>query len=136
MDTMDKLFRARAGDRRRGLVAGDDEWSWDEVVAAGSARAALLASLRRPGPFHVATLLDNVPEHVFWLAATAMSGAVVVGGNTTHRGADLARDLAHTQCQVLVTDAAHLPLVDGLDLGPGNGTAGAANERVVVVDGA
>jgi fatty-acyl-CoA synthase len=134
MDTMDELFRARAGDRRRGLVAGDDEWSWDEVVAAGSARAALLASLRRPGPFHVATLLDNVPEHVFWLAATAMSGAVVVGGNTTHRGADLARDLAHTQCQVLVTDAAHLPLVDGLDLGPGIGTAGGANERVVVVD--
>ena len=136
MDTMDELFRARAGDPHLGLVAGEDEWRWDQVVAAGAARAALLASLRRPGPFHVATLLDNVPEHVFWMAAAAVSGAVVVGGNTTHRGAELARDLAHTQSQVLVTDTAHLRLVDGLDLGPGIGVAGADNDRVVVVDSA
>ena len=72
---------------------------------------------RAPGPFHVATLLDNVPEHVLWLGAAALAGAVLVGGNSTHRGADLARDLAHTECQLLVTDRAHLPLVDGLDLG-------------------
>ena len=41
------------------------------------------------------------------------SAAVCVGANPTHRGADLARDLAHTRCQFLVTDRAHLPLVDG-----------------------
>ena len=83
-------------------------------------RAAFLAERRAPGPFHVATLLDNVPEHVLWLGAAALAGAVVVGGNSTHRGADLARDLAHTECQLLVTDRAHLPLVDGLDLGSGH----------------
>ena len=85
------------------------QWTWREVVAASGARAALLAERRAPGPFHVATLLDNVPEHVLWLGAAALAGAVLVGGNATHRGADLARDLAHTECQLLVTDRAHLP---------------------------
>jgi fatty-acyl-CoA synthase len=134
MDTIAELLLARAGDGRVGMVAGDDEWSWHTIVAEAGARAALLAERRAPGPFHVATLLDNVPEHVLWLGAAALAGAVVVGGNSTHRGADLARDLAHTECQLLVTDEAHLPLVDGLDLGAGIGTVSASSPRVAVVD--
>ena len=104
------------------------------MAGAGGPGRAAEPSDGPPGPFHVATLLDNVPEHVLWLGGAALAGAVVVGGNSTHRGADLARDLAHTQCQLLVTDRAHLPLVDGLDLGPGIGTVGASSPRVVVVD--
>jgi fatty-acyl-CoA synthase len=134
MDTIAELLVARAGDGRPGLVTGDARWTWAEVVAASGARAALAAELRAPGAFHVATLLDNIPEHVFWLGAAALAGAVLVGGNPTHRGADLARDLAHTECQLLVTDRAHLPLVDGLDLGPGIGVVSASSGRVLVVD--
>ncbi len=134
MDTIAELLLARAGDGRRALVGADEEWTWRDLVDAGASRAALLADRRAPGPFHVATLLDNVPEHVLWMAAAAMAGAVVVGGNSTHRGADLARDLAHTESQLLVTDRAHLPLVDGLDLGTGIGTVSASSRRVVVVD--
>jgi len=136
VDTMAELFRARAGDERPGLVAGDHRYSWAQVVAAAAERAALLDERRRPGSFHVATLLDNVPEHVLWIGAAALSGAVVVGGNPTHRGAELARDLAHTECQLLVTDRAHLSLVNGLDLGAGIGTVVPSSERVLVVDGA
>jgi fatty-acyl-CoA synthase len=135
VDTIAELLAARTDDDRPGLVAGDASWTWAEVVAQSAARASLLAELRSPGSFHVATLLDNVPEHVLWLGAAAMDGAVVVGGNPTHRGADLARDLAHTECQLLVTDRAHLPLVDGLDLGPALGTVSPGNPRVLVVDG-
>jgi fatty-acyl-CoA synthase len=134
MDTIAELLLARAADGRPGLVAGDDVWSWREVVAASGTRASLAAERRAPGAFHVATLLDNVPEHVLWLGAAALAGAVLVGGNPTHRGADLARDLAHTECQLLVTDRAHLPLVDGLDLGAGIGVVGVSNRRVIVVD--
>ncbi len=134
MDTIAELLLARSGDGRPALVGGDEAWTWRDLVEAGAARAALLADRRAPGPFHVATLLDNVPEHVLWLAAAAMAGAVVVGGNSTHRGADLARDLAHTESQLLVTDRAHLPLVDGLDLGTGIGTVSPSSRRVVVVD--
>jgi fatty-acyl-CoA synthase len=134
MDTMAELLLARAGDGRPGLVSDDRQWSWQEVVAASAARASLLAEGRAPGPFHVATLLDNVPEHVLWLGAAALAGAVLVGGNPTHRGTDLARDLAHTQCQLLVTDRDHLSLVDGLDLGAGIGVVSASGQRVLVVD--
>lgn len=134
METIAELLSARHGDRRRGLVAGDEAWTWDEVVTAARARAAWMAARRAPGPFHVAVLLDNVPEFVFWLGAAAVAGAAVVGANPTHRGAELARDLAHTRCQFLVTDRAHLPLVDGLDLGPALGTASGTHPRILLVD--
>jgi fatty-acyl-CoA synthase len=82
----------------------------------------------------VAVLLDNVPEFVFWLEATALVGAVMVGANPTHRGDELARDLSHTDCQLLITDRTYLPLVDGLTIGPTIGTVTAANPRVLVID--
>src|ERR1700722_2714630 len=106
MDTFANLLLARAGDSGRALVAGDEEWTWRQLVAAGGARAAWLAERRGPGSVHGAPLRDNAPEHVLWLAGAAMAGAVVVGGNSTHRGTALARDLAHTECQLLVTDRA------------------------------
>ncbi|MHB8329973.1 MAG: AMP-binding protein, partial [Acidimicrobiales bacterium] len=134
VETMAHLLAARAGDDRPGLVAGDHRWSWDAVLSAGAARASLAGHLLAPGPAHVAVLLDNVPEYVLWLGAAALAGAVVVGANSTHRGPDLARDLAHTECQLLVTDRAHLPLVDGLELGSGIGRARPGNPRVLVVD--
>jgi fatty-acyl-CoA synthase len=134
MDTIADHLLARSADPRPGLVAGDDRWSWRQVVEESRARADWLTAERSPGPFHVAVLLDNVPEFAFWLGATALTATVCVGANPTHRGPDLARDLAHTRCQILVTDRAHLPLVDGLHLGDALGTVSAANTRVLVVD--
>jgi fatty-acyl-CoA synthase len=134
METMAELLLARAQDDGPGLAAGDTALSWRQVVGAGTVRASLLAERRQDGPFHVAVLLDNVPEFAFWLGACAMAGAVVVGANPTHRGPDLARDLAHTRCQLLVTDRRHLPLVEGLDLGAGIGVVAAGSPRVLVVD--
>jgi fatty-acyl-CoA synthase len=129
MPTIDELIRRRAGDHRTGLVFEDRSWTHAEVVAAQAERAALLASLRRPGPFHVALLMDNVPEFVFWMGGAALAGAVLVGGNPTHRGDELARDLAHTECQLLVTTAGYAGLVDGRHLGPS-----LPAERVLVID--
>ncbi|HEX3462376.1 MAG TPA: AMP-binding protein [Acidimicrobiales bacterium] len=129
MPTIDELIRERAGDHRTGLLFGDRSWTYAEVVAAQAARAAVLTQLRAPGPFHLALLLDNVPEYVFWMGAAALAGAVVVGGNPTHRGDELARDLSHTQCQLLVTDGHYTKLVDGYDLGPS-----LPPDRILVID--
>ncbi len=131
MQTIDVLIRQRAGDHREGLLFADRAWTHDQVVQAQADRAAVLASLRRSGPFHVALLMDNVPEYLFWMGAAALAGAVIVGGNPTHRGDELARDLSHTQCQLLVTNAEYFPLVDGYDLGPA-----LPAERILVVDDA
>ncbi len=119
---------------RLGLVANDLRLSHAEVVGLAAARAAWLRSLRQEGPFHVALLLDNVPEFVFWLQAAALAGAVVVGANPTHRGDELVRDLSHTECQFLVTDSTYLPLVEGSRIGDALGEVGAANPRVLVLD--
>jgi fatty-acyl-CoA synthase len=105
------------------------------VVAEATRRAALWSGLRSPGPPHVGVLLDNVPEHHFWLGACALSGAVYVGANPTHPGPALAHELSFTACQLLVTDRAHLALVEGHDLGPAIGVAAADNPRVHLVDG-
>ncbi len=133
-ETIAHAVLARAHDERPGLVAGDRHLTHAEVVAQAATRAAWLRAQRTPGPFHVAVLLDNVPEFVFWLEAAALVGAVVVGANPTHRGDELARDLTHTECQLLVTESTHLPLVDGLAIGDTLGTVSAANDRVLVLD--
>jgi fatty-acyl-CoA synthase len=129
MPTIDELIRFRAGDHRTGLVFEDRSWTHAQVVAAQAERAALLASLRKPGPFHVALLVDNVPEFVFWMGGAALAGAVMVGGNPTHRGDELARDLSHTECQLLVTTTGYAELVEGHDLGPS-----LPAERILVID--
>ena len=124
----------RAGDDRLGLVAGDLRLTHAEVVSKAATRAAWLLDRRDSGPFHVALLLDNVPEFVFWLEAAALVGAVVVGANPTHRGDELVRDLTHTECQLLVTESSALPLLDGARIGDALGTVSAESTRVFVVD--
>ena len=62
-------------------------------------------------------LLDNTPDYLFTLFGAALAGAAVVGINSTRRGAELAADIRHTDCRLVVTDAALAPLLDGLDLG-------------------
>ncbi|MCB9372129.1 MAG: AMP-binding protein [Microthrixaceae bacterium] len=116
-DTVDAFLRAHAGDPGVALRFEDDTWSWPEATAAAARRAALLLAERRPGPLHVGLLADNIPEYVHWLSAAALAGATVVGINPTRRGAELARDIAHTECQVLVVDPSYRDLLDGLDLG-------------------
>jgi fatty-acyl-CoA synthase len=133
---MADAWAARAGDDAPGLRYEDAEWSWSAVVGEAARRATWWSDLRTAGPPHVGVLMDNIPEHHFWLGACALSGAVYVGANPTHPGPALASELAFTQCQLLVTDRAHLALVEGHDLGPAIGIATADNPRVCVVDAA
>ncbi|MCZ4119569.1 AMP-binding protein [Streptomyces sp. H39-S7] len=128
--TVAELVRARWKDHRPGLKYRDLVLTHHETAAASAARAALLRDLLPPGAQpHVGVLLDNVPEYPLWLGAAALAGATVVGVNPTRRGPELARDIAHTECALLVTERAHLPLLDGLDWGPS-----LSRDRVLVVD--
>lgn len=105
------------GDRRTALRCGDLELTHHQVAAGAAARAALLAELLPRGAEpHLGVLLDNTPEFALWLSAAALAGAAVAGINPTRRGPELARDILHTECAVLVTGRAHLPLLDGLEL--------------------
>ncbi|MFC3454413.1 AMP-binding protein [Amycolatopsis speibonae] len=115
--TIADLLLARAGDSRPGLRTRDREWTWDEVVRASAARAALARRLRRDGSFHIAVLLENVPEFVFWLGAAALAGATVIGVNPTRQGGYLEQEVRHTEPQFVITDETGLSHLEGLDLG-------------------
>ncbi|MCB5182509.1 AMP-binding protein [Streptomyces antimicrobicus] len=116
--TVAELITRQWGDHRPGLRYGDDVvLSHHRVAQEAAVRAALLRDLLPRGAEpHVGVLLDNTPEFPFWLGAAALSGAAVAGINPTRRGVELARDILHTDCRILVTERAHLPLLDGLDL--------------------
>ncbi|MEU6220268.1 AMP-binding protein [Streptomyces sp. NPDC047022] len=112
-----ELVGARWGDRRPAVWFEGRVLSGHDVAAGAAARAALLADLLPPGSVpHLGVLLDNTPEFPLWLSAAALGGAAVAGVNPTRRGPELARDILHTECGVLVTERARLPLLDGLEL--------------------
>ncbi|HUF83272.1 MAG TPA: AMP-binding protein [Acidimicrobiia bacterium] len=111
------LVVARADDDHPAILFEDETISYRSFVAEAAARAALLTDARRPGPFHVGVLLENVPEYLYWIGAVALAGAAVVGINPTRRGDELAHDVRHTDCQLLVTDGSGAQLLAGLDLG-------------------
>ena len=115
--TMRELLLERANDDSPALFFEDQSWTWREVFQACCDRADAFLSWRRPGPFHVGVLLENVPEYLFLSGAAALSGATLVGINPTRRGAGLQRDIRHTDCQILVTEDRHASLLENLDLG-------------------
>jgi len=68
-----------------------------------------------------------VPEFLFWIAGSALVGATTVGINPTRRGDELAHDIRHTDCQLIITDSGHAPLLDGLE-------TGVEPDRVILID--
>jgi fatty-acyl-CoA synthase len=115
-ETIAEVLVARVGDDRVGLVFEGRTWTWGEVIEESLARAALLREWGLEGG-HVGVLLDNLPEYVFLLAAAALTGSVIVGANDTRRGVELAGDLRHAGCDVVLTDSAKAHLLAGADVG-------------------
>lgn len=126
--TVAELVRAQWGDHRIGARQDGVTRTHHEMAGAAAARAALLTELLPRGAEpHIGVLLDNVLEFPLWLGAAALAGAAVAGINPTRRGRELARDIRHTDCALLITERAHLPLLAGLDLA-------LAPERILIVD--
>ncbi|WP_183098798.1 fatty-acid--CoA ligase FadD1 [Nocardioides pelophilus] len=129
-ETLQQLLRERATDEQPAVLHEDTVVSWrDYVRASADEAAALLDVVDRERPVHVGTLLGNGPQMLRAMAAAALGGYVLCGINTTRRGAGLAADVLRAECQVLLTDDEHQPLVDAVadDLA-------AANVRVVNTD--
>ncbi|HZC52888.1 MAG TPA: fatty-acid--CoA ligase FadD1 [Mycobacterium sp.] len=116
-DTMQALLRKRLSDPAVAVKHLDLQWSWSQYLATSAARAAALLGAADPQrPMHIGALLGNTPEMLAQMAAAGLGGYVLCGLNTTRRGAALAADIRRADCQFVVTDAEHRPLLDGLDL--------------------
>ncbi len=125
--TFADLVAARADDDHVALWFEGRSWTWREVVAQARVRAAIAeargtaSAVRRPqdptpGPaMHVGVFCENTPEHLFWWLGLALVGITYVGINPTRRGADLAHDIAFTDCGLLVVDETRRSLLAGLD---------------------
>ena len=116
-ETVAELVRSREHDDSTGLLFEDRTWTWREVIDECRTRAALLAALRAPGPFHIGVLMENTPEHLFLLGGAALASATVVGINPTTRGEELARNVRHTDCQMVFTAPEQAAIIEDLDLG-------------------
>ncbi len=119
MRTYAEVVRSRAQDEHEGLRFEGRSWSWAEVIAEASARAAVLDGIEPGGDrsqVHVGILMQNTPDYVFWLLAAALSGDVVVGINPTRRGAELTHDMLHADCDLLISEPLYLEAEDRAEL--------------------
>ena len=113
------LFRRNGTDpaiRDRPAVRFEEStWTHADLLGAGSRFAQLLLGQLDPErPPHVAVLLDNVPAYLFTFAGAALTGATVVGLNHTRRDEHLLRDIEHTDCQLVITEPRHMPLLEAI----------------------
>jgi len=116
-DTVQQLLRCRTADDAVAVKYEDRTWTWRQHLCDASSQAsALLGIADQTRPMHVGTLLGNTPDMLTQMAAAGLGGYVLCGINTTRRGEALLADVRRADCQILVTDAAHRPLLDGLDL--------------------
>ncbi|BBZ76953.1 acyl-CoA synthetase [Mycolicibacterium anyangense] len=116
-ETVQQLLRERCSDTGPAVKFGDQVWSWQEHLDEAARQAAALIALSDiERPLHVGALLGNTPAMLTAMAAAGLGGYVLCGVNNTRRGGALARDIATAHCQILLTDAAHRGLLDGLDL--------------------
>jgi fatty-acyl-CoA synthase len=116
-DTIQSLLRNRIADTGVALKYGDLQRSWAQYLAESAASAAALIRAADPHrPLHIGSLLGNTPDMLTQMAAAGLGGYVLCGLNTTRRGDALAADIRRADCQIVVTDAEHRPLLDGLDL--------------------
>src|ERR1700747_3600409 len=100
-----------------GVKYGDRQWTWRQHLTNASAQAAALLTLvDRDRPAHVGALLGNTPDMLCQMAAAGLGGYVLCGINTTRRGEGLLADIRRSDCQIIVTDEEHRPLLNRLDL--------------------
>src|SRR6476469_1650062 len=116
-ETIQQVLRERMQDDTVAVLYEDRTWTWREHLAQATAEASAMIGLADPSrPLHVGALLGNTPEMLRSMAAAALGGYVLCGINTTRRGAGLQADIRRSDCQLLLINPNHAPLLDGLEL--------------------
>ncbi|MGV0793803.1 fatty-acid--CoA ligase FadD1 [Mycolicibacterium sp. XJ1819] len=116
-ETIQQVLREHVSSDAVAVKYGDRRWTWREHLHEASARAAALLRIADPSrPVHVGVLMGNTAEFLNQMAAAGLGGYVLCGINSTRRGDALGADIRRADCQIVVTDAEHRPLLDEIDL--------------------
>ena len=116
--TVTDLLSKLADVTDRGLYVDDEFVTWSEHLRRSAQRAATVNDLLTDGrPPHVGVLMSNVAEFSYLIAAAALGEFVVVGLNTTRRGAALAADIATADCDLVLTNSDTRHLLGDVDVG-------------------
>lgn len=114
--TVTALLRPLAEIDDRGVYFEDSFTSWRAHLRDAAALVATLRERLDPArPPHVGVLLENTPFFSAVLVAAGLSGIVPVGLNPVRRGAALARDINHADCQLVLADTNSAAALDGID---------------------
>lgn len=106
LPTVTELLTPLVDIEDQGVYFGDSFTSWREHLRdAATIASALRARLDMQRPPHVGVLLENTPFFSALLAAAGLYGIVPVGLNPVRRGAALARDIGHADCQLVLADS-------------------------------
>jgi len=106
LPTVTDLLKPLVDIEDRGVYFEDSFTSWHDHLRHGAAVAAALRERLDPArPPHVGVLLENTPSFSAVLVAAGLTGIVPVGLNPVRRGAALARDIEHADCQLVLTDS-------------------------------
>src|ERR1700738_4666157 len=116
-DTIQALLKERVSDSAIAVKYEDLQWTWSDYLRESAAQAAALLAAADPDrPMHIGALLGNTPDMLRQMAAAGLGGYVFCGMNNPRRGDALAADVRRAHCQIVVTDAEHRALLDGLEL--------------------
>ncbi|GED99601.1 acyl-CoA synthetase [Gordonia spumicola] len=114
--TIGQLLEPLADVDDRGVWFEGEFVSWRDHLREARRRGAALRSLldadRRP---HVGVLLPNSVEFSALFAAAGLGGFVLVGLNSTRRGAALVADAVRADCQIVLVDSSTNDLFDAPD---------------------
>lgn len=106
LPTVTDLLKPLVDIEDRGVYFEDSFTSWRDHLRHGAAVAAALRQRLDPSrPPHVGVLLENTPFFSAVLVAAGLTGIVPVGLNPVRRGAALARDIEHADCQLVLADS-------------------------------
>jgi fatty-acyl-CoA synthase len=117
---VESLLRRNADERGElpALRFGDRIWTHKQLLGEAERFAALFRARLDPArPPHVGVLLDNTPDYVFALCGAGLAGVTLAGLNYTRLGEHLARDIVHTDLQLVITEPRHQAQLDAA-LGP------------------
>ena len=105
--TLAAALRARVADSadRVFLRFEDRGWTFADTFREACRFANVFLRQRDPSrPFHVAVLMDNLPEFLFAEFGCALAAATLVGLNPTRTGAFLLRDIVYADCQLILVE--------------------------------